>query len=288
MARAQLALLLMLLVAGCGGGGGGGGDNAASGAIAVDGISPKVGIFRVDREGSHVRRLTKGTAHATDVEPEWSPNGRSLAFARCLPGGRCQIYTMDADGSDVREVIGARGYGPAWSPDGKKLAFNAVDGGIATVNADGGGFRTLSSVGSRKPAWSPDGRRIAYATVVDVFVAKADGGGEKSLGVGLSPKSAAAWSPDGRHLAFVDLRDIAKPTLTLVRPNGTGRRALSLPSDLTPQVESDLDWSPDGRSLVFAAVGDRGFGIYVVPISGGRARPLLIGRYGDPSWQPQP
>jgi Tol biopolymer transport system component len=291
MARAQLAALLLLLLFVIGCGGGGATDEARTGAIAVDRVSPNAGIYRVERDGSHLRRLTKGTARATDLEPDWSPDGRSIAFSRCPPaGGRCAIYVMDAAGGDVHEFAGARGYGPTWSPDGKRLAFNATSGGIAIVSADGGGLRTLTSVGSRKPAWSPDGRRIAYATAVDVFVVEIDGGRQRSLGVGLSPKSGLTWSPDGRRLAFVDLRNATTSRLTLIRPNGAGRRVVRLPRGFMPELESNLDWSPDSRSLVLAAVWDPqpGPGIYVVPASGGRPRAVVIGRYGDPSWQPMP
>ena len=72
------------------------------------------GIFVVNADGSGKRRLTP-TALFSD--PAWSPNGRSLAFAR-HPGG---VFVINADGSGERRLAG--GQKPVWSPDGRKIAF---------------------------------------------------------------------------------------------------------------------------------------------------------------------
>lgn len=69
-----------------------------------------------------LRKLTDTTW--SNEFPKWSPDGKRIAFS-ANPGGRYQIYVMNADGSDVRQVT--RGEYNAieetWFPDGKRIAF---------------------------------------------------------------------------------------------------------------------------------------------------------------------
>jgi Tol biopolymer transport system component len=80
-------------------------------------------VCLVGADGSHLRRLTRGSAY--DDAPTWSPGGRALAFAR-----DGHIYRMRADGSHPRQLTsGARvrdGH-PRWSPDGRTIAFVRSD-----------------------------------------------------------------------------------------------------------------------------------------------------------------
>lgn len=77
--------------------------------------------------------LTRGEAgqlllsNASDIHPRWSPDGNRLAFSSNRTG-RYQIFTVGADGSDLKQVT--RGSGdktwPAWSPDGERILFTDV------------------------------------------------------------------------------------------------------------------------------------------------------------------
>ena len=53
-------------------------------------------------------------------EPQWSPDGRRLAFVRDE-----EIWIVEADGSRLTRVVAKPGGGrdPQWSPDGRRLAF---------------------------------------------------------------------------------------------------------------------------------------------------------------------
>src|SRR5262245_40796430 len=68
------------------------------------------------------------------------------------------LYTMNSDGSDVRQV-GPFGGNPHWSPDGTQI-LSSFDTGVYVMNADGSGFRRLFT--GRHANWSPDGRQIVY------------------------------------------------------------------------------------------------------------------------------
>ena len=74
-------------------------------------------------DGSQRRQLTKlgGVAQA----PSWSPDGRRIVFSANVDERRFDIYTVGADGKDVRLVTsGEDSFEPAWSPDGKTIAFS--------------------------------------------------------------------------------------------------------------------------------------------------------------------
>lgn len=55
--------------------------------------------------------------------PKYSPNGGSIAFQSAPEGSHPAIWTMNHDGTHLRELIEGPAWGPAWSPDGKQVAF---------------------------------------------------------------------------------------------------------------------------------------------------------------------
>jgi Tol biopolymer transport system component len=95
------------------------------------------------------------------------PNGR-IVFEADDPGSdETHIFTVDPDGSDLRELpVG--GFCFRWSPDGRKLATTAdspYGARPAVMNPDGSGFTVLdattANINLACPSWSPDGTRIA-------------------------------------------------------------------------------------------------------------------------------
>jgi Tol biopolymer transport system component len=129
-------------------------------------------------EGCHARRSCQGT---NDM-PRWSPDGRSLVFARQVmspePGSSWEsaaIFTIGADGSGLRRVTptGIYAHAPSWSPDGSTIAFvntefvlNAshtsvkdMRDDVYTIGRDGTGMRRLTEDGkSAGPGWTSTGR----------------------------------------------------------------------------------------------------------------------------------
>jgi len=71
-------------------------------------------IVVLDLETERVTRLTQGRGHSEN--PRWSPDGRHIVFASNRNGPEYQIYTMRADGSDVRQLTrGRESITPDWS-----------------------------------------------------------------------------------------------------------------------------------------------------------------------------
>lgn len=91
-----------------------------------------------------------------DESPDWSPDGRTIAFVRRTPGGS-GIYLVGADGKGLRRLTG--GSSPSWSPDSRQLVFSA-GGRVLTIGA--GGRSRLDLGAGTEPNWSPDGSTILF------------------------------------------------------------------------------------------------------------------------------
>lgn len=161
------------------------------------------------------------------------PDGKRLVF-RGRDGLSMGLYTMNADGSDLRAIVApyVSKYfdddllGAAWSPDGTKIAFQragpAGDVHIEVIDADGSGAHTVGftqgDVLDGGPVWSPDGTRILFARLAPdrasyswTVVGIADGA-IRQVGpkIDANTGSGMIWSPDGKRLLAV-VADGRKP-----------------------------------------------------------------------------
>jgi dipeptidyl aminopeptidase/acylaminoacyl peptidase len=125
------------------------------------GKETKGGLFAV-REG-HLNQLTEDPA---DSEPAFSPDGRTIAYAR---GG--DLYSVRPDGSGQRRLTSGVDLDsrPVVSPNGHFVVFErrATEAGPAdlyTVGATGGGLRVLTTGegDDHEVDFSPDGRTIVF------------------------------------------------------------------------------------------------------------------------------
>jgi Tol biopolymer transport system component len=84
------------------------------------------------------------TSAYRDVAPQYSPDGRRLAFHSDRSGQSTQIWTAAADGSQAARLTDLEGPttgSPRWSPDSRQISFDSNTGGawqIYVINADGG------------------------------------------------------------------------------------------------------------------------------------------------------
>ncbi len=172
-----------------------------------------VDIFVMDVDGGSTWRLT---GHGIDMCPSWSPDGRSVLYQSHKGGDVSDIWAMDADGGNQRNLTNRRKHydgRPAWSPAGDMIAFQSwpARGGdldIYVMGADGLRPRDISqnAAGDMDPAWSPDGGRMLFTTTRDgnyeVYVMDADGANPRNLSRNAARDQTARWSPDGRHIVF--------------------------------------------------------------------------------------
>ena len=236
-------------------------------------------------DGGQVWRLTDNWYF--DKYPSWSPDGSRIAFVsresrgrRTVPWAEVDLFTMAADGTDVREI--AKGpvvhETPQWSPDGERIAYakfddRGMDGRppeiyIYVVAADGGRAQRLTEAVSA-PSWSPDGERIAYAKVdgdeIALYTIAADGTDTRRLAAienwswqfpYPNPDPAWAWiqkvswSPDGKKiLVLVD--EHATSEIHTMRTDGSGITKLRVRNPSADSIQ-DAAWSPDGTRLAIS------------------------------------
>ncbi|KKU91727.1 MAG: WD40-like protein Beta Propeller [Candidatus Jorgensenbacteria bacterium GW2011_GWA1_48_11] len=171
------------------------------------------GIAIMDTSGANLRRILRidvvgGSIGCLPSNPNWSPDGQQIAFARCDG----QVWAMDTLGGNLTNLTrnDLRNGEPVWSPDGQRIAYAAspapgsVPPQIYTMNADGSNQTQIThdAVGAVDPTWSPNGQRIAYAggccwqSSMDIYIANADGSGS-SVNITNTPTAERwpAWRP---------------------------------------------------------------------------------------------
>ena len=252
-------------------------------------------VWLADANGTHLRPLLHDTGAGSSSAPAWSPDGRWIAFVTGA-AEHPRIALVRPDGSDRHDLVD--GAEPSWSPDAKQIVFTRVDHlpGLWAIGVDGRGLRRLHDGGS--PAWSPDGRRIAFdkkpcaSCMKQLYVMDGNGDHARRLTTNAATETGVpAWSPDGKLIAFgecchqLDPADGPVPSLDVVRPDGSGRRALYRTTNEEFGVDEPA-WSPDGRRIVFDYGG---YELRVLNADGSGVRPVfpgVAGGDGDPQWSP--
>jgi Tol biopolymer transport system component len=127
-------------------------------------------IYRMAATGGNAQCLTQNSGVALNMNPRFSPDGKTIAFISDR-NGQNNLWLMDADGKNPRAVVpdkDTRMLSPVWTPDGKylivqrqsvkpesgefswSLAMYHQDGGtgIELVNKDkAAGWHSISSDG---------------------------------------------------------------------------------------------------------------------------------------------
>lgn len=120
-------------------------------------------VYRMNRDGSNIMALT---SKGGNCRPDWSPDGKRIAFVSDAADGRGDVWTMDADGKNKVRVTSSDDsydYNPAWSPDGRWIVYETAKGSkqgpwsLAVIPATGGTPALLTPHGAddRYPDWAP-------------------------------------------------------------------------------------------------------------------------------------
>jgi TolB protein len=252
---------------------------AAAGAPSTTGLivfsSNRSGAWRiwtVKADGSELKPLTRQESDDQDVDPVFSPDGKSILFTSTR-GGKAGVWRMLADGSKPERICD--GDQAEWSPNGAKIALRRNER-IFTREFASGNEKALSPGDwphGSGPAWSPDGKSIAFAARWEagngVYLVPVEGGKPAKV---YDQQGACEphWSPDGSRLVYE-----TETHICTINPDGTKNRLITYFGG----VQRYARYSPDGKWLVFCqGVSEQGpWELYVIPASGGTPQKLTEG-----------
>jgi dipeptidyl aminopeptidase/acylaminoacyl peptidase len=204
-----------------------------------------VALWVQSLETGAARQLTAG--RGCDTSPEWSPDGRQIAFSSTRDG-KAQIYLIPVDGGEARALTALEqgvGGGPIWSPDGSQIAFTAAPAPPPDLSKP-------YQVG--RHVYRFDALGYLDGAIQSLYILSVDGGEPQRLTNDDQHASALGWSPDGTEILVLstmrpDIHDAYHGQL----------RAVSLAGDVRELTAgwgyaTSAAWTPDGRRVVFYGV----------------------------------
>ncbi len=208
----------------------------------VWGLFPGFDIVKAKADGSGVRKLTNTPRY--DAEATIRNQDGMIVFTS-LRSGDLEIYTMDKDGKNVKQLTDELGYdgGPFWSQDGKLIVYRAFHPqteaekadytrlltqdlirpsklDLYVMNPDGTNKRRVTNNGKANfaPYLFPDNKRILFSSNLgdprgrnfDIYAINVDGTDQEQITFNETFDGFPMFSPDGRKVVFCSNRNAAK------------------------------------------------------------------------------
>ena len=162
---------------------------------------------------------------AHEINPVFSPDGRSIAFSSTR-NGSYDVFVTSAEGGRPRRLTydSATDLVTGWSPDGKQLLFSSTRSTdfprnyqLYTVPVAGGRVHHVGVSEGKEAVFSPDGKHIAYvrgpgtwyrkgyrgSSNDDIWICDADGSHNTRLTDFDGQDDSPMWSPDGQYIYYV-------------------------------------------------------------------------------------
>ncbi|MEQ8207129.1 MAG: CehA/McbA family metallohydrolase, partial [Woeseia sp.] len=249
---------------------------------------------------NRARQLTSGPGY--DYQPDVSPDGRTVVFAR-YHGNALELHSLDLASGKVRALTsdGNVNLEPRFAPDGKRLAwvstrtngrFHVYIGSFTEQGLESAPM--LPERASRtpryyygefdhelSPSWSSDGKSLLYVSNPEVIygsgaIWRRDIESGETVPVRLEETTWRAqpdWSPDGKRVIYSSYLGRQWHQLWLTTAAGGG--------DPVPLSYGDYDvtaarWSPDGERIAYIANEGGDLEIRVQEVTGGAVATLAI------------
>ncbi len=88
-----------------------------------------------------ISHLNENNIYASENKyPKYSPDGNSIAYTSQSNGGAPQIWVMNSDGTNQKQLTETQGYGCDWSPDGEWIIYTdsrAISGRLWIMKRNG-------------------------------------------------------------------------------------------------------------------------------------------------------
>jgi Tol biopolymer transport system component len=226
--------------------------------------------------------------------PDWSPDGRQLAYVSRGISGIASIAIRSLDSGQVRELRPPLSYMPLprWFPDGRSLVVGGRDlkgrGVIQQIDVQTGRETLITeNTDPMEVQVSPDGKKIYYARRASVesrhvTVVERDLSSGEVTELFRKPEGSQAQklSPDGRLFSLVvNDRRTQTSALTIVPVAGGEARTVftqSSPAQLNGYRGNA--WTPDSKAVLIVSATNEFLdpALWLVPVNGDRPRKLDI------------
>jgi dipeptidyl aminopeptidase/acylaminoacyl peptidase len=189
-------------------------------------------------------QLTYGDKN--DGQPQWSPDGKQIAFVR-TDGEKSQIWLLPLTGGEAHAITKAEfgAFNPRWSPDGKKILYSSsipfygIEGKVSwnyerpgRVQGDEPNFKNMKADEKKKVTNSPDGS----LQEVRAWLAKNASESNPRVLNRQNIQGELNLQPDENF-----------SHLFLISPSGE-EKAVQLTSGF--QNFNNAEWSPDGKKII--------------------------------------
>jgi dipeptidyl aminopeptidase/acylaminoacyl peptidase len=242
-------------------------------------------LWMVDWDGSNNIQLTYGTESASS--PEWSPDGRYLAFTSSRPGKAkgSQVWVLDRRGGEARQVTDVKqdlsDY--RWSPDAKQLLLTLREKNEPESDDKNAKPKPPKPIVIDRYHFKQDIEgyltdKHAQLYLFDIATKKLS---KLTSDSGKYEEHQAEWSQDGTMIAFVsnqaqpDPDRVANDDVFVVDAK-TGSTARKL-TNFLGEDRGPLAWSPDSKLIAYRQGLSEHYTAYgsarlaVVPARGGAA-----------------
>jgi len=261
--------------------------------ITSNNNSPPKGNNSIVKKGEPIEII------ATGRSPDWSPDGKKIAYIGFENDGNNIFITTDTGGvsQQLTHLSSSLIWTPSWSPDGKYVAFSAIMHGgpggakILTVPSAGGNIEQITpdSLTVQGCDWSPNGKQIVFDSAsphydaVSLWIINLAYNHLIRFATKRLYEGWPKYSPDGTRIAFESLSVIGGDNhVWTVAPDGSDARQITKNEGQYPS------WSPDGKWISFSSYRSGNFDIWIIPSEGGTEIQITnsLTNENRPVWSP--